>query len=238
MLEINNYNSSILHEISFSLTEHENLIILGQNGAGKSTLAKVLSNLIENDKVKIFNQNINKMDDLKRAFLINYIPPKLSIFDEYITLREFLELSFVSNVDNEKINKVIKLLNLKKLEDKYCKSFSSGEKQLLLLASSIIHDAQITIFDELTANLDISRLKEVFDIFNGDLLNQKIVITHNLDLAYALKYKVLFLKDGIIEFFGSHEEFFDNKNLKKFYKDTIKKLDNHFVVNLWNSFYI
>ena len=232
MLEINNYNSSILHEISFRLEDNENLIILGENGAGKSTLAKVLSNLIENDKVKIFNENINKMDDLKRAFLINYIPPKLSIFDEYITLREFLELSFISSVDNEKINSVIKLLNLKKLENKYCKSFSSGEKQLLLLASSMIHDAEITIFDELTANLDISRLKEVFDIFNSDLLNQKIVITHNLDLAYALRYKVLFLKDGIIEFFGSHDEFFDNKNLKKFYKDTIRKLDNHLVVNL------
>ena len=232
MLEINNYNSSILHEISFRLEDNENLIILGENGAGKSTLAKVLSNLIENDKVKIFNENINKMDDLKRASLVNYIPPKLSIFDEYITLREFLELSFISSVDNEKINSVIKLLNLKKLENKYCKSFSSGEKQLLLLASSIIHDAEITIFDELTANLDISRLKEVFDIFNSDLLNQKIVITHNLDLAYALRYKVLFLKDGIIEFFGSHDEFFDNKNLKRFYKDTIRKLDNHLVVNL------
>ena len=232
MLEINNYNSSILHEISFRLEDNENLIILGENGAGKSTLAKVLSNLIENDKVKIFNENINKMDDLKRAFLINYIPPKLSIFDEYITLREFLELSFISSVDNEKINSVIKLLNLRKLENKYCKSFSSGEKQLLLLASSMIHDAEITIFDELTANLDISRLKEVFDIFNSDLLNQKIVITHNLDLAYALRYKVLFLKDGIIEFFGSHDEFFDNKNLKRFYKDTIRKLDNHLVVNL------
>ena len=232
MLEINNYNSSILHEISFKLEDNENLIILGENGAGKSTLAKVLSNLIENNKVKIFNENINKIDDLKRASLVNYIPPKLSIFDEYITLREFLELSFISSVDNEKINSVIKLLNLKKLENKYCKSFSSGEKQLLLLASSMIHDAEITIFDELTANLDISRLKEVFDIFNSDLLNQKIVITHNLDLAYALRYKVLFLKDGIIEFFGSHDEFFDNKNLKRFYKDTIRKLDNHLVVNL------
>ena len=232
MLEINNYNSSILHEISFKLEDNENLIILGENGAGKSTLAKVLSNLIENNKVKIFNENINKIDDLKRASLVNYIPPKLSIFDEYITLREFLELSFISFVDNEKISKVIKLLNLRKLENKYCKSFSSGEKQLLLLASSIIHDAKITIFDELTANLDISRLKEVFDIFNSDLLNQKIVITHNLDLAYALRYKVLFLKDGIIEFFGSHDEFFDNKNLKRFYKDTIRKLDNHLVVNL------
>ena len=232
MLEIKNYNSSILHEISFLLKENENLIILGENGAGKSTLAKVLSNLILNDKVELLGENISKISDLKRTQLINYIPPKLSIFDEYVTLREFLELSFIENVNNQKIDEVIKLLNLRKLENKYCKSFSSGEKQLLLLASAIMHNAQITIFDELTANLDISRLKEVFEIFNSDLLKQKIIITHNLDLAYALKYKVLFLSDGIIQFFGEHDEFFSNQNLKKFYNNTIMKLDNHLVVNL------
>ncbi len=232
MLEIKNYNSSILHEISFLLKENENLIILGENGAGKSTLAKVLSNLILNDKVELLGENISKISDLKRTQLINYIPPKLSIFDEYVTLREFLELSFIENVNNQKIDEVIKLLNLRKLEYKYCKSFSSGEKQLLLLASAIMHNAQITIFDELTANLDISRLKEVFEIFNSDLLKQKIIITHNLDLAYALKYKVLFLSDGIIQFFGEHDEFFSNQNLKKFYNNTIMKLDNHLVVNL------
>ena len=232
MLEINNYSSSILHDISFSLKENENLIVLGENGAGKSTLAKVLSNLIANDKVKLFGENIAKIADLKRAKLINYIPPKLSIFDEYITLKEFLELSTVENVDNEKIEKIISLLKLEKLKNRYCKAFSSGEKQLLLLASSIMHDAQITIFDELTANLDINRLKEVYQIFNGDLLKQKIIITHNLDLAYALKYKVLFIKDGKIEFFDEHEKFFTNENLQKFYNNTILKLENHLVVNL------
>ncbi|MGD9623349.1 MAG: ATP-binding cassette domain-containing protein [Arcobacter sp.] len=232
MLEINNYNSSILHEISFLLKEKENLIILGENGAGKSTLAKVLSNLITNDKVELFGENLSKISDFKRALYINYIPPKLSIFDEYVTLREFLELSFIDSVNVQKIDEIIKLLNLKKLEHKYCKSFSSGEKQLLLLASAIMHNAKITIFDELTANLDISRLKEVFDILNSDLLEQKIIITHNLDLAYALKYKVLFLNDGIIEFFGEHDEFFSNENLKRFYNNTIMKLDNHLVVNL------
>ena len=232
MLEINNYSSSILYDISFSLKENENLIILGENGAGKSTLAKVLTNLIANDKVKLFGENIAKIDDLKRAKLINYIPPKLSIFDEYITLKEFLKLSTIENVDNEKIEKIISLLKLEKLKNRYCKAFSSGEKQLLLLASSIMHDAQITIFDELTANLDINRLKEVFEIFNGDLLKQKIIITHNLDLAYALKYKVLFIKDGKIEFFDEHEKFFTNENLQKFYNNTILKLENHLVVNL------
>jgi iron complex transport system ATP-binding protein len=232
MLEINNYNSDILHDISFCLKQDENLIILGENGAGKSTLAKVLSNLITNDKVLLFDENISKISDLKRAQLINYIPPKLSIFDEYVTLKEFLKLSTITNVDNEKIDDLIKTLKLEKLKHRYCKAFSSGEKQLLLLASSIMHDAKITIFDELTANLDISRLKEVFDIFNSDLLKQKIIITHNLDLAYALKFKILFLKDGKIEFFGQHDEFFSNENLKKFYNNTIMKLDKHLVVNL------
>ncbi|MBU0925148.1 ABC transporter ATP-binding protein [bacterium] len=232
MLEINNYNSDILHDISFSLKENEDLIILGENGAGKSTLAKVLSNLITNNKVKLFHEEIDKINDLKRAQLINYIPPKLSIFDEYVTLKEFLELSTIENVNNEKIDNLIKVLKLEKLKDRYCKAFSSGEKQLLLLASSIMHDAKITIFDELTANLDISRLKEVFDIFNSDLLKQKIIITHNLDLAYALKFKILFLKDGKIEFFGEYDEFFSNENLKKFYNNTILKLDKHLVVNL------
>ena len=232
MLEINNYNSAILHNITFSLKQNENLIILGENGAGKSTLAKVLSNLISNNSVKLFGENIDKISDLKRAKLINYIPPKLSIFDEYVTLKEFLELSSIDITDDKKIDEIISLLKLEKLKNRYCKAFSSGEKQLLLLASSIMHDAQITIFDELTANLDINRLKEVFEIFNGDLLKQKIIITHNLDLAYALKYKVLFIKDGKIEFFDEHDKFFTNENLQKFYNNTILKLENHLVVNL------
>ncbi|MFY9074156.1 ABC transporter ATP-binding protein [Malaciobacter mytili] len=232
MLEINNFNNFILKEVSFSLKSDENLVILGENGAGKSTLAKVLCGLISSSKVKLFNEDLNNLSELKRAKYINYIPPKFSIFDEYITLKEFLELSCIQSVNNKKIEELIKLLNLKKLQNRSCMDLSSGEKQLLLLASSILHNANITIFDELTANLDISRLKEVFEILNSDLLKQKIVITHNLDLAYALKFKVLFLKEGKIKFFGFHEEFFSNEVLKKFYNNSILKVNNHLVVNL------
>ena len=232
MLEIKNYNSSILKDISFHLKEDENLIILGQNGAGKSTLAKVLSNLIENSNVIINNENLNKIDDKKRAQVINYIPPKFEIFDEYLTLCEFLELSFIKEIDYKKIDEVVSLLKLDKLKHRSCIDFSSGEKQLLLLASSILHDAQITIFDELTANLDISRLKEVFDIFSSKYLKQKIIITHNLDLAYALKYKILYIKDGKIEFFDESSAFFSSENLKRFYNNSIIKVNEHLVVNL------
>lgn len=232
MLEISNYSSAILKDINFFLKEDENLIILGSNGAGKSTLAKVLSNLISNDNVEIFLQNISSMEDKNRVELINYIPPKLEVFDEYITVYEFLELSFISQIDKEKIEETIKKVGLENLRNRACINLSSGEKQLLLLASSIIHNAKITIFDELTANMDINRLKEVYKLFKGDFLKQKIIITHNLDLAYNLKYKVLFLQKGEIKFFGSSKEFFSSSNLKDIYGDCLKIIDNHLVVNL------
>lgn len=232
MLKIDNFSNQILHNISFELQTDENLVILGQNGAGKSTLAKVLSWLITNTSVTLFNQNISTLDEKKRANMINYISPKLEIFDEYITVLEYLEFSAIHDIARQDIDEVISLLKLENVQNRYCVDLSSGEQQLLLLASAMIHDAKITIFDELTANLDISRIKEVFDIFNSTTLRQKIIITHNLDLAYNLKYKILYLEEGSVRFFGSHEEFFTSKNIEDFYHNSIKIVDNHLVVNL------
>ncbi|PLY05297.1 MAG: ABC transporter ATP-binding protein [Arcobacter sp.] len=232
MLEINSFTNQILTDISFKLDIDENLIILGKNGAGKSTLAKVLCNLISNKNVKLFEKNVQDLHESQRTGFINYIPPKLEIFDEYITTKEYLEMSAIKDSKKNKIDNIITLLKLEDVKDRYCVNLSSGEQQLLLLASAFVHNAQITIFDELTANLDISRVKEVFDIFKSATLKQKIIITHNLDLAYNLKYKILFLEKGKIEFFGSSQDFFQIENLNKFYDNTIKIVDNHLVVNL------
>ncbi|MGB3751481.1 MAG: ATP-binding cassette domain-containing protein, partial [Arcobacteraceae bacterium] len=161
MLEINNFSNQILHNISFTLKKDENLIILGQNGAGKSTLAKVLCDLIVNKNVTLFKKNISSLNEKERSNFINYIPPKLEIFDEYITVFEYLEFSAIKEVTKSKIEEIISLLQLENVQHRYCINLSSGEQQLLLLASAMIHDAKITIFDELTANLDISRIKEV-----------------------------------------------------------------------------
>ena len=232
MLRVNNYTDNILKDISFSLEEGESLMVLGLNGAGKSTLAKVLSYLIKNNSVELFGKNISKLDDKSRVELINYVPPKLEVFDEYITVYELLELSFVGEVNRKRVEEVIKLIGIEEIKNRICQELSSGEKQLLLLASSIIHNAKITIFDELTANMDISRLKEVYTILKMDYLKQKIIITHNLDLAYHLKYKVLYLNRGKIEFFGTCDKFFSKENLDKFYNNSLTVLNSHLVVNL------
>ncbi len=220
-LKINNYNSNILHDVSFEIAENENVIVLGSNGAGKTTLAKVLCGLIGNE-INFGNQ---------RTMMVNYIPAKLEIFDEYLSVKEFLELSCLYG--KNPIQEVLEILEIQYLEQTSCKFLSSGESQLILLASAILHNAQYTILDEPTSNLDPQKVKMVYQLLqNEQLFQSKIIITHNLDLAYKLGYNIVFMQDGKIQFKGSSAEFFDVSNLKYFFDDAVKKIEDTIVVDL------
>ena len=230
MLKIDNYNSLILHNISFEL-RNKNLIILGSNGAGKTTLAKVLCGITPSSCVAIEDKNPSDIYGEHRTKLINYIPPKLEIYDEFMSVEEFLEINMLST--HKSIDEVLKLLNIEYTKNKKCKNLSSGEAQLLLLASAILHNAKYTIFDEPTSNLDPIKIKNSFHILQDkNILQNKIIITHNLNLAYKLGFDILYIKDGTIAFYDSSERFFSDENLELFFHDSVKKCDDNIVVNL------
>jgi len=230
MLKISNYNSDILHDISFILN-NKNLIILGSNGAGKTTLAKVLSGVIKSSCVSIDDKNPATVYGYERTKLINYIPPKLEIYDDFMSVEEFLKLNqLYSDIS---INEVLELVNCGYIKDKKCKTLSSGEAQLLLLSSAILHNAKYTIFDEPTSNLDPQKIKNSFQVLEDNtILHNKIIITHNLNLAYKLKYDILYIKDHKIVFYDTNEKFFDEQNLQFFFQGSVKKCDDNIVVNI------
>ena len=236
MLKIDNYSNSILKDISFTLKAGENLIILGSNGVGKTTLAKVLCGITPTSSVSIEGINPSKVYGQKRAKLINYIPPKLDVFDEFITVREFLELGFISGVvgvQHPTIGEVLEKLHISHLVDKACKALSSGESQLLLIASALLHDARYTIFDEPTANLDPQKMQLLFGLLKDEAtFKSKIIITHNLDLAYKLGYDILFLEEGKVKFHGTSDDFFAQEHLDTLYDGSVEKQAHHIVVKL------
>jgi len=230
MLKINNYSNYILQNISFDI-DNKNLVILGSNGAGKTTLAKVLSGLIETSSVLLEEISLAHISYEKRVNLINYIPPKLEIFDEYISVEEFLSLNNI--YDTLHIDEVLQILQIEDLKNKSCKKLSSGESQLVLIASAILHNAKYTILDEPTSNLDPQKLKNVFELLSqkGTMQN-KIIITHNLNFAYKLGYDIVFINNGEIEFQGNSKEFFTQKNLDNIYDKTVKKISDTIVVDI------
>jgi len=230
MLQINNYSNPILHNISFELKEQENLIILGSNGAGKSTLAKVLSGITPSDTISINNTNLKNINNKERTKLINYIPAKLEIFDEYITVEEYLNLSRLHTLLESK--NMLKLLELEQLKHKPCQQLSSGEQQLTMLATALLHNAKITIFDEPTANLDPRKSRDVFSLLKSNIFQSKIIITHDLNLAYRLGYNILYINQGKVTFFDTSEKFFHPSNLDKYFGSSVKKIDNFIMVNL------
>ncbi|MBD3797569.1 MAG: ABC transporter ATP-binding protein [Campylobacterales bacterium] len=230
MLKVNRFSNHILRNINFSLEDGENLIILGSNGAGKSTLAKVLCGLTPSEDVEIFSKKLSRLSAKQRAKLINYVPTKLDIFDEYISMREYLELSRLYSEFN--VDQALKLLALEDLQEKSCKNLSSGEGQLTMLCSALLHNAKITIFDEPTANLDPKKTKQVFHFLQNDHIQQKIIITHDLNIAHKLGFKILYMEDGTVTFFGKNGDFFEEGNLQNIFGSSLKTVAGYFMVNL------
>jgi len=231
MLKLNNFSNFVLKDINLTLKSNQNLIILGDNGAGKTTLAKILSGVIENKNTTIDDKIIGNIYGKERTKLINYIPPKLEVFDEYLSVFEFLELSYLYGSCD--IEKVLELLKISHLKNKFCHNLSSGEAQLLLIASGILHNATFTILDETSSNLDPQKQKLVFNILHqNNYLQTKLIITHNLNFAFKLAFEVLYLVDGTIAFLGSSEEFFQESNLYKFFGNSVKNIQNNIVVDL------
>ncbi len=215
MLKLNNYSNHILQDITLSIKD--NFIILGENGSGKTTLAKALCNLLE---LKPSNPNH-----------INYIPAKLEIFDEYLNVKEFLELSVLKK--DISIKEVLEKLEISYLQNNFLKSLSSGEGQLVLLASALLQKSKYTIFDEPTANLDPIKTHKVFKILKSfKYLSKKIVITHDLNMAFHLGFDILYLENGKISFIGKNKKFFKQKNLDNIFNGYVLKKDNSIMIKL------
>jgi len=229
MLKLSNYSDDILKNLSLTLNNQQSLIILGSNGAGKSTLAKVLCGITPSD-ILLQNKPLYQYTTKERTKLINYIPAKLEIFDDYLSLDEYLNLSKLHTLLES--SNMLKLLALEKLKNKPCQQLSSGEQQLTMLASAILHNAKITIFDEPTANLDPQKSRDVFSVLKSKLFQSKIIITHDLNLAYKIGYDVLYIKEGKIVFSNSSEEFFTESNLNDFFGTSVKRIKDEIMVNL------
>ncbi|NWF65973.1 MAG: ABC transporter ATP-binding protein [Campylobacterales bacterium] len=228
LLKIDNLSTNYLKNISLQI-EDESVVILGSNGAGKTTLAKSMCGLIENKHVTIDKHNISDMKAKKRAELINFVPSKLEIFDEFIDVYEFLELNLFDKSVN-KIDYFLKKFEIEHLQKSFVKDLSSGESGLILFISGLLQNSYFTIFDEPTANLDSDkkiRVHEMIKCFN----KYSIVITHDLNLASSLGFRVIFLKNGQILFDGSSSDFFHDINLKIIFGDSVKKIDKYFLVN-------
>ncbi|EQB39111.1 hypothetical protein M947_08090 [Sulfurimonas hongkongensis] len=225
-LSIKYHDKVILDNISLKIDGHLN--ILGANGSGKSTLARAICGLTQYDgEIYIDGRNIKELSLKQRAKLLTYIPTKLEVYDEFISVEEFVLLSrftykdsfFDYSSNDKKIAKnTLEFLNISHLASHPLSSLSSGEAQLVSLASSLVAQSRIIILDEPTANLDPKNAKTIAKHIKGlKEYHQIILITHDLELASYINSPTLFLKDFSASYYEKYDEFYNEARLEELY---------------------
>lgn len=180
---------------------------LGPNGAGKTTTVRMLACLVSKSSgsATIGDYEIANREDQPRIRMMT------GLLTENVGLYE--ELSAYDNLDfygryyklgeqrrKERIEYLLKLLELWDRKDAAAGTFSKGMKQKLAIARALIHDPEVLFLDEPTANLDPEASKTVRD-FILELKKEKRTIflnTHLLDEAERVCDRVAILKTKLI----------------------------------------
>jgi len=198
-----------LKDVSFSVKPKEFVAIMGESGSGKSTLLNIVSTLDAPTfgEVKIANE---KIKDIPNSKLALFRRKKLGfVFQDFNLLNSFnnkdnILLPLVLSgeklaVLNQRLAKVVDLLNIQEIVNKYPYQISGGQKQKVAIARAIITNPEIIFADEPTGSLDSNSSNKIMELFTT--LNQKgqtiMMVTHSSKAA-AYANRVLFIKDGII----------------------------------------
>tara|TARA_B100001250_G_C19720248_1_gene753470 strand:- start:24 stop:758 length:735 start_codon:yes stop_codon:yes gene_type:complete len=197
-------NKAAVRDISFKINKNEIIGILGPNGCGKTTTIGMILGLLKPTNGKIL---INGFDvETKRVELLdnlNFISPYIEL-PKKLTVKQNLEvygrLYDVKNLDS-KIEYLAEKLRLNEIIYKITGELSSGQKNRVSLAKSIINNPTVLLLDEPTASLD----PETGDFVRSFLENYQkerrasiLLASHNMAEVERLCSSVLMMKNGVI----------------------------------------
>ena len=223
-------NNIAVNKISFNIKKNQTMGLLGANGCGKTTSIGMMLGLIKPTKGEILidNQNINESNRVNILSRMNFASPYVEL-PKKLTVRQNLEVyGRLYNVKNLKL-KILQLseeLNIKSFLDKKTGELSSGQKNRVTLAKSLINDPEILFLDEPTASLD----PDIGDYVRSYIESYKskkpitiLLASHNMVEVERLCDSVIMMKKGRIIDEGTCNEII-KKHGRKNLEETFLKL--------------
>lgn len=170
----------IFEDVNFRLSKGSSTAITGRNGSGKSTLIKIIANLLSQSSGKLnllINGSIAKKELLFRH--IGFVSPYLNLYDEFSGHENLKLVADIRGSGHGNIDSVLERVGLFERRNDMLKIYSSGMKQRLKIAFSILHDPDILLLDEPTSNLDIDGIGVVDEIAKEYSKDRILIIATN-----------------------------------------------------------
>ena len=202
----------ILNDFSMKLEIGEVVSLLGPSGCGKTTLLKLASGIekLQNGEIKLNDKTVSSsnihVNSEKRN--VGYVFQDCALFP-HLTILQNIFFGMKSNTVEKQKNKIqslMKEINILSLTKRYPHQLSGGQQQQVALVRAMATDPQIIFLDEPYSNLD-SRLKEKIRDQMLHILREHnitaLLVTHDPEEAMFMSDKIGVLNNGSIEQFGS-----------------------------------
>ena len=214
---------TVLHDVSFTITQGEKVAIVGETGAGKSTIAKLILRfyLPNEGRVEYFGVDAALTTQKWVRDNIAYVPQESFLFRG--SIRDNLLYSDPQSLDLEN---ALNDLNMGSWFKRYEAgldqevgerggNISSGERQFVALLRAVISKKPIIVFDEATSNLDMESESAILEATDNLLSHQtSLVIAHRLETVLTAE-RIIVMEQGELVGFGTHEELLSNNMIYK-----------------------
>lgn len=220
LLTLENLNVQVqnfkLQNISLELPRGQVMVILGSSGAGKSMLLETIAGFYrpQTGRILLEEKEITRLAPEQRGlsfmFQDHALFPHRSVKQNILFPLKFRRKTneTLANID---FAKVVAMLHIESLLERYPNTLSGGEKQRVALARALMRNPKLFLFDEPMSALDQKIREELRDDLNTlrqELTLSAVYVTHDQAEAWALGDVVSVMDGGVLLQSGSKEEVF------------------------------
>ncbi|MGY6530711.1 MAG: energy-coupling factor ABC transporter ATP-binding protein [Cyanobacterium sp.] len=195
------HEKNIFENLCLKINEGEKIGLLGANGSGKTTLFSLISGLLSSNggDILLFEQKIEKGVFYPDIGFIFQNPDDqlfcLKVRDDIVFGAENLGLS--SQEIEKRLQDVLTATGVEHLLNRFSHELSGGEKCMVAIASVLIMEPKLILYDEPSANLDLRARRRLINFLQSSP-QTKVISSHDLELIREVCDRILVLNQGKI----------------------------------------